>query len=115
MSRFSHKHTSSSSSATKLVFLIFFVGLLAVAFVADFLWASSTSSSTAYFSVASNWALEKTGILVVPNEKSRNAGRVSPLQFNALFLCIFMICLFVCLFSWVAGKFENKTNGKIEF
>uniref|UniRef100_A0A2N9FYL5 Kelch repeat-containing protein n=1 Tax=Fagus sylvatica TaxID=28930 RepID=A0A2N9FYL5_FAGSY len=63
--RFNHKY---HSSPTKLVFLLSCAALLGAALIADFLWASSSSSGgSAYLSVASNWALEKSGILVVPN------------------------------------------------
>lgn len=63
--RFNHKY---HSSPTKLVFLLSCAALLGAALIADFLWASSSSSGgSAYLSIASNWALEKSGILVVPN------------------------------------------------
>ncbi|KAE8021364.1 hypothetical protein FH972_007259 [Carpinus fangiana] len=65
MARFNHnKHHSST---TKLVFLISCAGLLGAALIADFLWASSSSAAPAYLSIASSWALEKSGILVVQN------------------------------------------------
>lgn len=78
MARFAHKHTSSFS-AKKLVFFILCAGLLVAALTADFLWASSS----AYLSTASNWALEKTGI---PNQNTKTAVRVSPLEHSALLI-----------------------------
>lgn len=88
MARFVHKHTPSSSSATKkLVFLISCAGLLGAALIADFIWASSSSS--AYLSIASNWALEKTGIVVVSNQKAKTAGRVSPSK-TGIFFFLFL-------------------------
>lgn len=73
MGRFDHKLKSSSPcSAIKLVILISIAGLLGAALIADFLYASSSSlsssSSSAYLSVASNWALEKSGIIFIPSE-----------------------------------------------
>lgn len=73
MGRFDHKLKSSSRcSATKLVILISIAGLLGAALITDFLYASSSSfsssSSSAYLSVASNWALEKSGIIFIPSE-----------------------------------------------
>jgi hypothetical protein len=60
-------HNKHHSSTTKLVFLISCAGLLGAALIADFLWASSSSAAPAYLSIASSWALEKSGILVVQN------------------------------------------------
>lgn len=69
MARFNHKYHSSS---TKLVFLTSCAGLLGAALIADFLWTSSYSSAgSAYLSVASNWALEKSGIIAVPNATAK--------------------------------------------
>ncbi|KAB1211782.1 hypothetical protein CJ030_MR5G001779 [Morella rubra] len=67
MARSTHKHHSSST--TKLVFLISCAGLLGAALIVDFLWASSSYSTAAapYLSAASKWALQKSGIEVVPN------------------------------------------------
>ncbi|KAF3444489.1 hypothetical protein FNV43_RR14181 [Rhamnella rubrinervis] len=72
MARFAHKHTSSFS-AKKLVFFILGAGLLVAALTADFLWASSS----AYLSIASNWALEKTRI---PNQDTKTAVRKEALK-----------------------------------
>ncbi|XP_075640493.1 kelch repeat-containing protein At3g27220-like [Castanea sativa] len=69
MARFNHKYHSTS---TKLAFLLSCAGLLGVALIADFLWTSSYSSAgSAYLSVASNWALEKSGIIAVPNATNK--------------------------------------------
>ncbi|XP_043712660.1 kelch repeat-containing protein At3g27220-like isoform X2 [Telopea speciosissima] len=65
MARNSGKHAS-----TKLVFLLSFAGFLGAALIADFFWASSSSLSSAYSSIASNWVLEKSETVVVPNTKS---------------------------------------------
>lgn len=42
-------------------------GLLAVVLVVDFLWASSSNSSSADPSIASNWALEKSETIILPD------------------------------------------------
>ena len=77
MARFNHKYHSSS---TKLVFLTSCAGLLGAALIADFLWTSSYSSAgSAYLSVASNWALEKSGIIAVPNATAKTDDKVSTL------------------------------------
>ncbi|XP_043721742.1 kelch repeat-containing protein At3g27220-like [Telopea speciosissima] len=59
-------------ASSKLVFLLSCAGLLGAALIADFLWASSFLSS-AYSSIASNWVLEKSETVVVPNIKKVNA------------------------------------------
>ncbi|XP_062105516.1 kelch repeat-containing protein At3g27220-like [Humulus lupulus] len=82
MGRFVHKHnipssSSSSSSSKKLVFFISISTLLTVAVITNFLWASSSSiikTTTTY------WAVEKTEIIVVPEENSHNATRLSHLE-----------------------------------
>ena len=77
MARFNHKYHSSS---TKLVFLTSCAGLLGAALIADFLWTSSYSSAgSAYLSVASNWALKKSGIIAVPNATAKTDDKVSTL------------------------------------
>ena len=69
-----HKYHSSS---TKLVFLTSCAGLLGAALIADFLWTSSYSSAgSAYLSVASNWALEKSGIIALPNATAKTDDKV---------------------------------------
>ncbi|KAJ4958327.1 hypothetical protein NE237_025438 [Protea cynaroides] len=68
MARNAGKRTS-----TKLVFLLSCAGLLGAALIADFLWASSSSHSHAYASIASNWVLEKSGTVVVPNKEKAEA------------------------------------------
>ena len=98
--RFNHKY---HSSPTKLVFLLSCAALLGAALIADFLWASSSSSGgSAYLSVVSNWALEKSGILVVPNVATNIVDKVSTLtkciilwipslSFNSIFLFLLYI------------------------
>ncbi|KAH9792116.1 hypothetical protein KPL71_003991 [Citrus sinensis] len=69
MARFAHhnKHTYTKTGCWFLCVL----GLLGAALIADFMWASSSSSSfsssSAHLSVASNWALEKSGVVVIPH------------------------------------------------
>ncbi|GAV85766.1 Kelch_4 domain-containing protein/Kelch_6 domain-containing protein [Cephalotus follicularis] len=77
MSRFAqykhkHKHTSS-----KLVFLLACAGLLGVALFADVLWFSSSSSLYSSLSIASNWALEKSGIFIVPKISTKEADKAT--------------------------------------
>ncbi|CAB4305772.1 unnamed protein product [Prunus armeniaca] len=72
MSRFTQHHTHSSSPA-KWVFLTSCACLLGGALVADFLWASSSYSSSAYSFISSNLALDKSGTLVVPNVTANEA------------------------------------------
>ncbi|XP_008231163.1 PREDICTED: kelch repeat-containing protein At3g27220-like [Prunus mume] len=74
MSRFTQQHTHSSSAA-KWVFLTSCACLLGVALVADFLWASSSYSSSAYSFISSNLALDKSGTLVVPNVTANEADQ----------------------------------------
>ncbi|XP_034209172.1 kelch repeat-containing protein At3g27220-like isoform X2 [Prunus dulcis] len=75
MSRFTQHHTHSSSAA-KWVFLTSCACLLGGALVADFLWASSSYSSSAYSFISSNLALDKSGALVVPNVTANEADQV---------------------------------------
>ncbi|GAB2268528.1 hypothetical protein Dimus_003484, partial [Dionaea muscipula] len=63
MRRLSQRHTS-----TKLVILICFAGLLAIALVADLLWASSSSSAYQY--IASNWQQQSDIIVPKFNDSS---------------------------------------------
>ncbi|XP_021833280.1 kelch repeat-containing protein At3g27220-like isoform X1 [Prunus avium] len=74
MSRFTQHHTHSSSAA-KWVFLTSCACLLGGALVADFLWASSSYSFSAYSFISSNLALDKSGTLVVPNVTANEAGQ----------------------------------------
>ncbi|ONI19866.1 hypothetical protein PRUPE_3G302200 [Prunus persica] len=74
MSRFTQHHTHSSSAA-KWVFLTSCACLLGGALVADFLWASSSYSSSAYSFISSNLALDKSGALVVPNVTANEADQ----------------------------------------
>ncbi|XP_022133686.1 kelch repeat-containing protein At3g27220-like [Momordica charantia] len=74
-------HQKNASYTKKLVFLLTCAGLLGSALIADILWTSSSSSSSAYLSIASNWALERTKFPVVPDESTDNAGKeVSTLE-----------------------------------
>lgn len=68
MARFDH-HKQHTYTKTGCWFLCV-LGLLGAALIADFMWASSSSSfssSSAHLSVASNWALEKSGVVVIPH------------------------------------------------
>ncbi|GLT33129.1 hypothetical protein SLA2020_077420 [Shorea laevis] len=61
---FHHHHSKSSWS--KLVIILGCAALLGAALAFNVFWASSYSLSSTYISVASNWALEKSGMIVVP-------------------------------------------------
>ncbi|PON45315.1 BTB-kelch protein [Parasponia andersonii] len=67
MGKFVHKHSSSSSK--KSVFFISIAGLVGAAFIANFLRAYSSSG---YLFVSSNWALEKTSVVIVSNTDTTN-------------------------------------------
>ncbi|KAL9457907.1 hypothetical protein AB3S75_006865 [Citrus x aurantiifolia] len=76
MARFDHhiKHTYTNTGCWFLCVL----GLLGAALIADFMWASSSSSfssSSAHLSVASNWALEKSGVVVIPHVNATKIDR----------------------------------------
>ncbi|KDO55679.1 hypothetical protein CISIN_1g013909mg [Citrus sinensis] len=76
MARFDHhnKHTYTKTGCWFLCVL----GLLGAALIADFMWASSSSSfssSSAHLSVASNWALEKSGVVVIPHVNATKIDR----------------------------------------
>lgn len=66
MAKFTHHHNHGHSPRKKLAFVASLSGLVGAALIADFFWASSSSTS-AYLSLASNWAREKSGIIVFPN------------------------------------------------
>ncbi|XP_010259872.1 PREDICTED: kelch repeat-containing protein At3g27220-like isoform X2 [Nelumbo nucifera] len=72
MARPNAKHVSS-----RLFFLFLFVGLLALALISDFLWASSSSLASAYSSLASNWASEKSGSVVIHNVEKEKTDEVN--------------------------------------
>lgn len=98
-------HNKHHSSTTKLVFLISCAGLLGAALIADFLWASSSSAAPAFLSIASSWALEKSGIVVVQNvtpyiahHKVSTLTKCPILWVYARFQ--FQIYLFSYLFLW---------------
>ncbi|KAG8637723.1 hypothetical protein MANES_15G157700v8 [Manihot esculenta] len=60
-------HDTKHHLSSKLVFLLFCVGLLGVVFIADVVWTSSSSISSAYQSVAFNWALQTSGKVLFVN------------------------------------------------
>lgn len=79
MARFNRiKHRSSTA---KLVFLTSFAGLLGVALVVHFIWASSSFYVASFYSsVAPIWVLEKSGVVVVTNvTTTKIADKVSTL------------------------------------
>ncbi|KAG8384943.1 hypothetical protein BUALT_Bualt04G0170700 [Buddleja alternifolia] len=59
--------SAAKHSFTKSTVILSLVSLLGVALTLDFLWASSSSSSSPYLSTASNWAREKYSTFEVPN------------------------------------------------
>lgn len=71
MGRPNQKHTSSSS---KLVILLSFAGLLAVALIGDFLWASSSSSTSAFRYISSNW--QQSPNIIVHNVTKKSSDKV---------------------------------------
>lgn len=76
MARFDH-HKQHTYTKTGYWFLCV-LGLLGAALIADFMWASSSSSfssSSAHLSVASNWALEKSGVVVIPHVNATKIDR----------------------------------------
>ncbi|KAH9743662.1 hypothetical protein KPL70_003376 [Citrus sinensis] len=76
MARFDH-HKQHTYTKTGCWFLCV-LGLLGAALIADFMWASSSSSfssSSAHLSVASNWALEKSGVVVIPHVNATKIDR----------------------------------------
>ncbi|KAI4348279.1 hypothetical protein L6164_009016 [Bauhinia variegata] len=60
MAKLQHKHTTPNI----YIIPICCAGILGAALIANFLWASFSSS---YISITSNWAVEKSGSIVVPN------------------------------------------------
>ncbi|KAK4845461.1 hypothetical protein QYF36_005369 [Acer negundo] len=75
MARLAHNNNNHKHTYTKTVVLLSCVGLFGAALTVDYMWAFSSSSSSsspssssvsAYLSVTSNWALEKSGIVVAP-------------------------------------------------
>ncbi|EOY02702.1 hypothetical protein QUC31_018031 [Theobroma cacao] len=74
-----HQHQSKNNSCTKFVVILSSACLLGLACIANLLWASSFSFSSAYLSIASNWVPQKPRIFVVPNaEEEPNivAGKI---------------------------------------
>ncbi|KAJ4729410.1 Kelch repeat-containing protein [Melia azedarach] len=68
MSKFSQHNINKHTYKARTVWTLSFLCFLGVALIADFMWASSSStSSPLYFSIASNWALEKSGIVIISN------------------------------------------------
>ncbi|KAG6590291.1 Kelch repeat-containing protein, partial [Cucurbita argyrosperma subsp. sororia] len=65
-------HQKNASSTKKLVFLITCAALLGAALIADVLWTSSSSLSSSYFSISSNWAIRRPEVLVVPDSSTDN-------------------------------------------
>ncbi|KAA8540167.1 hypothetical protein F0562_024270 [Nyssa sinensis] len=52
-------------------FVLICVGLLGAGLIADLLWASSSSSSSAYRYIASNWPPKKSESFIVPNLRNK--------------------------------------------
>ncbi|XP_052197548.1 kelch repeat-containing protein At3g27220-like [Diospyros lotus] len=63
MARSTEKHTLAKST----IIVLAFAGLLGAALVLDFQWASSSFSSSAYYSIASHWALARSHVIVEPD------------------------------------------------
>lgn len=76
-------HDTKHHLSSKLVFLLFCVGLLGVVFIADVVWTSSSSISSAYQSVAFNWALQTSGKVLFVNATDKKDNEVP-----FLMLCI---------------------------
>ncbi|KAA8548204.1 hypothetical protein F0562_004535 [Nyssa sinensis] len=73
MVRSAGKHTIRKFT----VVLLSFACLLGAALIVDFLWASlSSSSSAAYLSISSNWAPERSHIVVIPNVTNKSEKMV---------------------------------------
>ncbi|WRX21852.1 hypothetical protein QQP08_014339 [Theobroma cacao] len=66
-----HQHQSKNNSCTKFVVILSSACLLGLACIANLLWASSFSFSSAYLSIASNWVPQKPRIFVVPNAEEK--------------------------------------------
>lgn len=64
--RHNHKHSSSSSSL-KLVILVSFLALVGFGVVADLLWASSSSTFSAFRYVADNWPSQQSTTINLPS------------------------------------------------
>lgn len=84
MARFAH-HNKHAYTKAGVCFLCVF-GLLGAALIADFMWASSSSFSSAYLSIASKWAIEKSGVVVIPNVNATKIDHQVPIL--SLFCCI---------------------------
>lgn len=76
MARLGHNNNNKNAISRKVVFLLSCAALLGVALIADFLWALSTSTSSAYQSIASNWALGKSGSIIVPSFNTAQDDKV---------------------------------------
>jgi hypothetical protein len=89
MARLAHNNNNHKHTYTKTVVLLSCVGLFGIALFVDFMWAFSSSSSSsvsAYLSVTSNWALEKSGIVVTPPHV--NTTEIYLVRFLFLFCCL---------------------------
>lgn len=84
----------SPFSAAKWVVLTSCAVLLGVVLAADFLWASSSYSSSAYSLIASNLMLDKAGTFVVPDATASEANVVSQLHQMPIFLIPIWIFFF---------------------
>ncbi|KAJ0053927.1 hypothetical protein Pint_02930 [Pistacia integerrima] len=71
MARFTH---SNKHTYTGTLLLLSCLALIGAALIADFMLASS-SYSPAYLSIASKWAREKSGFIVVPNLNASKVGQ----------------------------------------
>ncbi|KAK4772595.1 hypothetical protein SAY86_014370 [Trapa natans] len=67
MAKFTHHHNHRHSPWKKLALVALLASFVGAILIADSFYASSSSSSPAYLSLASNWARQKPEIVVLPN------------------------------------------------
>ena len=91
-------HQKNASSTKKLVFLITCAALLGAALIADVLWTSSSSLSSSYFSISSNWAIRRPEVLVVPDSSTDNATQVGFSNASLLLARDFVFFVFFFVF-----------------
>ncbi|PKI33667.1 hypothetical protein CRG98_045943, partial [Punica granatum] len=70
MAKLTHHHNHRHAPWKKWAVVATCAGLFGAALIADFFWASSSATS-AYLSLASNWARQRTGIIVLPTVPSQ--------------------------------------------
>lgn len=66
-------HHHNKPNWSKLVVIWACAGLLGLALVVNVIWASSSSFTSAYKVIASNFAVEKSAVIVVPNVAANNS------------------------------------------